>query len=66
MSLSLVVYEHPSPEEVHSILATRDPHIISIVKRLLLERMEDKPAHELVPPKRDRRRTRKENQSNGD
>jgi hypothetical protein len=38
MGLSIVVYAG-APSEAHPILATRDPQVIEVVRRLLLERL---------------------------
>jgi hypothetical protein len=39
MPLSLVILEGPTPATSLPILATRDPHIISVVRELLLDRL---------------------------
>jgi hypothetical protein len=43
MPLSLVIFENPSEEEAYPLLATRDPAIIAIVRRLLMDRLAEKP-----------------------
>ena len=43
MALSLVIFENPSEEEAYPLLATRDPAIIAIVRRLLMDRLTEKP-----------------------
>lgn len=52
MSFSLIIYEHPTPEEAQAVLATRDPWIIETVRRLLIERLSDKPVRKISPLKR--------------
>mgnify|MGYP001571875107 CR=1 FL=1 len=59
MSFSLILYEHHTPTEVRPLLGTRDPEIIAVLKRLLMERMEDEPAKKVRP----RRNTLREVQS---
>ena len=39
MPLSLVIFNNPTPYEAHPLLATHDPIIIAVVRRLLLERL---------------------------
>jgi len=42
MGFSIVVYAG-SPSVAHPILATRDPQIVEVVRRLLLERLTTEP-----------------------
>jgi hypothetical protein len=41
MPLSLIIYENLSPEETYPLLATQDPDIIAVVRRLLMARLGD-------------------------
>ena len=53
MSLSLIIYEHPTPAETYPLLATRDPVIIATLRELILERLGDEqptPPMRLVTP----------------
>ena len=52
MPLSLVIFENPSSEEAYPLLATRDPAIISIVRRLLMDRLAEEPTRPVLPLQR--------------
>lgn len=60
MPLFLTIFEGPSPLEAKPILATRDPGIIGVVRRLLMERLTEDPVNKLVPLKHPPRRAKKE------
>jgi hypothetical protein len=48
MSLSLVIYDNPSPEEAYPLIATRDPEIITLVRRLLMARLGGEPMGKIL------------------
>jgi hypothetical protein len=41
MAFSLVIFENSSEDEPYPVVATRDPSIIAIVRRLLMDRLAD-------------------------
>ena len=44
MSLSLVIFDNPTPDEALPLLATHDPTVIAVVRQALLARLGDQPA----------------------
>lgn len=60
MTFSLVIFEHTNPTEAHPLLATRDPNIIALVKRMLVERLGDEPTGNIRPLKRPQRDVKRE------
>jgi len=61
MSLSLIIYEHPTSDETHALVATHDPQIIAAVRRMLMVRLGEAPAGNVLPlPRLARRRPSKQ------
>jgi hypothetical protein len=65
MAIFLTVFEGDSPAHARPVLATADPTIIAVVRRLLMERLGDEPTGTLMPLPTRLARTPRKGRSDG-